>query len=191
MSTKLTVGAAVGISCVVIYHLYQSIWNIQSKFLPKNNDKANILVCIADGSEDIETVTIIDVLRRTQKVNLTVATVGGKNEITASRKTKFIGDCKIEDIAKNNKQFNMICLPGGMPGATNLYNDKILLSILKNHLNKIQNFILGAICASPSIVLSQYGILKGLPATSYPVEKFINILKNNKAKYQDGSVVIA
>lgn len=78
------------------------------------NSFPNVLVVIAEGSEDIESVTIIDVLRRTKSVNLLVATVNGA-QICASQKTKIIGDCTIESVA--NHIFDMICIPGGIPGA--------------------------------------------------------------------------
>eukprot|EP01083_Nonionella_stella_P023580 65249_1 len=156
----------------------------------KQQNEPNILVCVADGSEDLEAITIIDVLRRTKAVNLTVATVGGKNQITASRKTKIVGDATLEEVIKKNKKFDMIALPGGMPGATNLGNDKTLISLINDNLTN-PNFILGAICASPAVALSQNGILKGLNATCYPADKFKQMLMDNGAKYKNEPVVIA
>ena len=87
--------------------------------------------------------------------------MGGKSQITASRKTKIVGDATIEDAIKRNNKYDMICLPGGMPGATNLYNDKALTELINDNL-KNPKFILCAICASPAVVLSQNGLLKGL-----------------------------
>merc|ERR1712154_25106 len=92
---------------------------------------------------------------------------------------------------KENKKFAMICLPGGMPGATNLYNDKTLTSLITDNLKNNPGFILGAICASPAVVLSQNGMLKGLPCTGYPVDKFKQLIAKNGGKYQNDSVVIA
>eukprot|EP01084_Bolivina_argentea_P072743 132060_1 len=84
----------------------------------------------------------------------------------------------------------MICLPGGMPGAANLQNDKTLTSLITDHLNN-PDFVLGAICAAPAVVLSQHGLLKGLNATCYPVDKFKDMFKNNGVTYQNVPVVIA
>eukprot|EP00485_Elphidium_margaritaceum_P020649 CAMPEP_0202713464 /NCGR_PEP_ID=MMETSP1385-20130828/54499_1 /ASSEMBLY_ACC=CAM_ASM_000861 /TAXON_ID=933848 /ORGANISM="Elphidium margaritaceum" /LENGTH=220 /DNA_ID=CAMNT_0049373821 /DNA_START=18 /DNA_END=680 /DNA_ORIENTATION=- len=157
---------------------------------PKQSNKPNIVVFIADGSEDVETVTVIDVLRRTQNVNLIVATVGGKSQITASRETKIVGDSTLEDVLKMNKKFDMAVLPGGMPGATNLYNDKKLIQFISDNLSN-PKFILAAICASPAVVLSQSGLLKNLPATCYPAAKFKQLLKENGVQYKTDRVVIA
>ena len=119
-----------------------------------------------------------------------MATVGGKSQITASRKTKIVGDSTLEDIVKKNDRFDMICLPGGMPGATNLYNDKVLTQLINDNL-KNPKFILGAICASPAVVLSQNGLLKGLEATCYPADKFKKMLGNNGGIYVNKRVVIS
>ena len=121
---------------------------------------------------------------------LIVATIGGKKQITASRKTKIVGDATLEEIIENKTQFNMICLPGGMPGATNLYSDKSLFSLLTSHLNK-PGFILAAICAAPAVILGQHGLLKGLPCTCYPVDKFKQLIRDNGGIYLNELVVIA
>lgn len=156
----------------------------------QNQQQPNVLICIAEGSEDLEAVTIIDVLRRTKALNVTVATIGGKSQITASRKTKIVGDATLNDAIKNNNKYDMICLPGGMPGATNLFNDKTLTELINENL-KNPKFILAAICASPAVVLSQNGLLKGLQATCYPADKFKQLLSDNGAKYVNERVVIA
>lgn len=150
----------------------------------------SVLVCIADGSEDLEATTIIDVLRRTKTLTVTVATIGGKAEVTMSRGTKIVGDSTIEDVAKQTSTFDMICLPGGMPGATNLGNDATLKSMISEH-QKNANFIVAAICAAPAVALAANGVLKGLSATCYPVGKFKSLLTTNGAKFVNQSVVIA
>eukprot|EP00484_Ammonia_sp_Unknown_P030191 CAMPEP_0197029962 /NCGR_PEP_ID=MMETSP1384-20130603/9300_1 /TAXON_ID=29189 /ORGANISM="Ammonia sp." /LENGTH=241 /DNA_ID=CAMNT_0042459229 /DNA_START=1543 /DNA_END=2268 /DNA_ORIENTATION=- len=174
-----------------LFVLDQLIRTVDSELMADDKkQQPNILVCIADGSEDLEAVTIIDVLRRTGAVNVTVATVGGKAQITASRLTKIAGDATLEDVTKANTKFDMICLPGGMPGAANLGDDKTLMQLITDHLAN-PKFVLAAICASPAVVLSQHGLLKGLPATCYPADKFKQMLKDNGAVYQAKRVVIA
>ncbi len=74
-----------------------------------NNTK--VLVVIADGIEEIESATIINVLRRAQ-LEVTVASVNNL-QITASRKMKFTADCLIDD--SKNQNYEMIILPGGLP----------------------------------------------------------------------------
>ena len=82
----------------------------------KESDKT-VLVPVADGSEDLEAITIIDVLRRTKKVNLNVGKVGDSKDlnVTLSRGTKVICDDLVENLKETT--FDLIALPGGMPGA--------------------------------------------------------------------------
>ena len=75
--------------------------------------KRKVLVPIADGTEEIEAVCIIDVLRRAG-AEVTVASVGNI-QITASRGVKLVADCKIADC--RDDEFDLIALPGGIPGA--------------------------------------------------------------------------
>jgi len=166
------------------------ITGIDKHMAEEKQSGPNVLICIADGSEDLEAVTIIDVLRRTKVLNVTVATVGGKSQITASRGTKIVGDCTIEEAAKQKTTFDMICLPGGMPGATNLGNDGTLKKMISAH-QKNANFVVAAICAAPAVALAVNGVLKGVDATCYPVDKFKAILTGNGAQFRNDSVVIA
>jgi len=126
-------------------------------------------VVVADGSEDLETVTVIDVLRRaSDSVNVTVATIGNKETVVLARGTKLIGDQKIENCG--NQEYDLIVCPGGMPGAENLHKDKTLLKLLKTNIEKKR--MIAAICASPAVVLAQHGLLKNIPSVCYPDAKF-------------------
>ena len=120
-----------------------------------------VLVPLAPGFEEIEAITVIDILRRAG-VEVTVAgTQAGP--IEASRKTKHIPDCTLADVHAGD--FDMLVLPGGQPGATNLRNDVHLKQIVETL--RAKDRYLAAICAAP-IVLSAHGILKGRTATSHP-----------------------
>ncbi len=125
-------------------------------------DTAQILVPIADGSEEIEAVTIIDVLRRAG-AEVTVASVDGLT-ITASRGVRITADRLIGDCLKHD--FDMIVLPGGIPGAEHLRDSAALKHILERHVRG-QRWI-GAICAAPSVVLAHHGQLEGTKATCHP-----------------------
>lgn len=120
------------------------------------------LIPIANGVEDIETVTLIDVLRRAD-IEVTVSSVQ-KKTITAARGTVITADSHIEEI-KNN-QFDIIALPGGLPGAEYLRDSKCLDNLIKNQAGSGR--LLGAICASPAVVLEPKGILTGINATCHP-----------------------
>ena len=121
-----------------------------------------VLIPIADGTEELETVTIIDVLRRAG-AKVTVASVGSIN-VKCAHQTTIIADCLIADCKQ--KDFDLIVLPGGLPGADNLRDSKILFELLKNQ--KSENKFYAAICASPDVVFQTHGFLKGKKATCYP-----------------------
>lgn len=123
----------------------------------------NVLVPIADGTEEIEAVTIIDVLRRAE-AQVTVASVGAL-QVTAARGVKIVADCLIED-CKHTK-FDLVVLPGGIPGAEHLRDSATLKEILvKQHS---VGGLYGAICAAPAVVLEPHGLLKNRQATCHPV----------------------
>ena len=86
-----------------------------------------VLVPIADGSEEIEAVCIIDTLRR-GGAELTVASVG-KLQVTASRGVKIVADARIGDCV--SQTYDCIALPGGMPGAEHLRDSVALIDLLK------------------------------------------------------------
>jgi len=122
----------------------------------------NVLVAIADGTEELEAVTIIDVLRRA-KADVTVASVGSR-KITASRGVKLVADVVISDCV--GKVYDLIALPGGMPGAKNLRDSNELTEILK--VQASSGKLYAAICASPAVVLKHHGLLQNKKATCYP-----------------------
>lgn len=121
-----------------------------------------VLVPIADGTEEIEAVTLIDILRRAG-ADVTVASVD-KRQITASRGVKIVADCLIDDC--RDTEFDLVVLPGGIPGAEHLRDDPTLTDILaRQHRD---NRWYGAICAAPAVVLQSQGLLKDRQATSHP-----------------------
>ena len=124
-----------------------------------------VLVPIAQGCEEIEAVTIIDTLRRAG-ANVTVAacTIDDSLDIEASRGVRLTGDCHISSCAA--KTFHLIALPGGMPGAANLRDCKILTELL--HEQQASHRWLAAICAAPAVVLAYHSLLDNVRATCYP-----------------------
>ncbi len=121
-----------------------------------------VLIPIADGTEELEVVTIIDVLRRAG-TEVTVASVGSIN-IKCAHQTTIIADCVIDDCKE--EVFDLIVLPGGLPGANYLRDSETLFKILKKQQS--ENRIYAAICASPAVVLQTHGLLNGKKATCYP-----------------------
>jgi 4-methyl-5(b-hydroxyethyl)-thiazole monophosphate biosynthesis len=121
-----------------------------------------VLVPIANGSEEIEAVCIIDTLRRAG-AEVTVASVDGL-QLTASRGVKIVADAKIADCT--GQTYDCIALPGGMPGAEHLRDSVELIGMLKKQ--KQAGRLYAAICASPAVALAPHGLLDGVRATCFP-----------------------
>ncbi len=121
----------------------------------------NVIVPLAEGFEEIEAVTIIDVLRRAgANVTTIYLTI---NPVTGSHGIPIMADKAIEAVAASD--FDCIALPGGMPGSKNLRDDKRIIELVRDFNEK--NKIIGAVCAAP-IVLAKAGILSGKKATCFP-----------------------
>ncbi|KAF9587767.1 hypothetical protein IFM89_005499 [Coptis chinensis] len=127
------------------------------------NDTPQILVPIANGTEEMEAIMIIDILRRA-KANVVVASVEDKLEIVASRKVKLVADMFLEEAAK--LPYDLIVLPGGLPGAQTFSNSENLVNLLTKQAESNRPY--GAICASPALVLEPHNLLKGKKATAFP-----------------------
>ncbi len=142
-----------------------------------------VLVPIADGCEEIETVTIIDTLRRAG-ADVTVASCqpDGNLEIKASRGVFLKAECAIESCIENI--YHLIVLPGGMPGSEHLRDCKHLTNMLIEQ-KKAERWY-AAICAAPAVVLSHHGLLDNTRATCYP--SFIDKLEGAMA--QPGNLVV-
>ncbi len=122
----------------------------------------NITIHLAEGFEEIEAVTIIDVLRRAG-LEVVIVSVTGSLIVKGSHNIELKADFLFEKVDYTKGQ--MIILPGGMPGTKNLNeHDGLKIQILKYHEN---NKYLAAICAAP-IVFGNLGILKGKRAVCYP-----------------------
>lgn len=121
-------------------------------------------VFLAEGFEEIEALTAIDVMRRG---GLDVKTVS----ITSALQVKGAHGVTVNaDVLFDNTLFThaaWLVLPGGMPGATNLYDFAPLQGLLRKQAAEGDGHI-AAICAAPAVVLGQLGLLKGVKATCYP-----------------------
>lgn len=122
---------------------------------------ANILVPLAQGCEELEAITIIDLMRRAG-FNVVTASLD-EQPVRASRGTVILADTTIDKAIKQD--FDMIVLPGGLPGADHLRDDARVQQKLKEMA--AQDRYVAAICAAPR-ALAQAGLLNGKKATSYP-----------------------
>jgi len=121
------------------------------------------LVPIANGTEELEAVTLIDTLRRAG-AQVTVASVEVSLQVTASRGVKLVADLLIKDCL--GQVYDLIVLPGGMPGAERLRDSSELAALLKQQAAAERLY--GAICASPAVVLQHHGLIGHRRATAFP-----------------------
>ncbi len=122
---------------------------------------ARVLVPLAQGCEELEAVTITDILTR---AGVAVVTAGLDDKpVKASRGLTLLPDASLDQVI--DEAFDMIVLPGGLPGADHLNNDPRIHLLLKRLAS--EGKYTTAICAAPK-VLAQAGLLDGRKATSYP-----------------------
>jgi len=119
------------------------------------------IVFLANGFEEIEASTIIDILRR-GKVDVTVVGLDTQ-KVQGAHNIEFISDTFIEKM--NLENFDAVILPGGSPGYKNLKKNKIVLTTIREAFYKKK--LVAAICAAPA-VFAEAGILKGKNCTIYP-----------------------
>jgi 4-methyl-5(b-hydroxyethyl)-thiazole monophosphate biosynthesis len=147
---------------------------------------ATVLVPLADGAEELEAVTVIDLLRR---AGISVVVAGLKSgPVTCSRGTMIQPDATFDGALAHN--FDMVVLPGGQPGATNLEHDPRVLKLLRDMAAKKK--YTAAICAAPK-VLAVAGVLDGKRATSFPgsldAAKFPRVQVQELSVVADGHVI--
>lgn len=123
---------------------------------------ATVLVPLADGCEELEAVTLIDILRRAG-ITVTTASLTHQPQVTASRHVRLIADTLLDDVVYD--EFDMLLLPGGQPGTNKLNEDHRIHALIKR-LDHAGNYI-AAVCAAP-LVLATAGVLDGKRATCYP-----------------------
>ena len=138
----------------------------------------------ADGFEEIEAITITDVLRRAEIV---VTTVGvGSREVTGSHAIPLITDVELGQAV--HEDWDMVILPGGLPGATTLRDNSDVQRFLRRQNESGAR--LGAICAAP-IALGAAGLLEGKRVTSYPgfEDQLVGAHYCEEAVARDGKVI--
>ena len=138
-----------------------------------------VLVTLAPGFEEIEAVTVIDVLRRSGARVSIAGTIDGL--IEGSRGVKVAPDEYLNNMKTDD--LDLLVLPGGQPGTDNLKNDPRITALLKKMADKKK--LIGAICAAP-IILEKNGLLQNRKRTSHPSVK--EVLTGNL--YLEESVVV-
>lgn len=142
-------------------------------------------IFMADGCEEIEGLTVVDLVRRAG-IEIEMISVSGEKNVTGSHKIAFQTDVSKADA--DFASYDGIVLPGGMPGTTHLMEDETVNRVIKEFTQ--DGKLVAAICAAPS-VLGNAGLLEGKTATCYPgVEGKLtgaNFVTNSVAK--DGNII--
>ena len=138
------------------------------------------IIILATGFEEIEAVTVIDILRRAG-IGITIAGLDSIN-IAGSHGITIVADKKLTDLKPD---FDAVILPGGMPGALHLHNSSEANNFIKNMSAK--GALIAGICAAPSVVMTPIGLLENKTATCYPGDQ---IDFGKSTKYKNKSVVV-
>ena len=142
------------------------------------------LIPLAQGCEELEAVTVIDILRR---AGVEVVSAGlDAQPVRASRGTVLIPDTTLDAALEHG--YDMVVLPGGQPGTDNLKKDVRILDLLKRMAQ--QGKYVAAICAAPS-VLAAAGLLDGKRATCFPtcLDDFPRVNLQTAAVVEDGKLI--
>lgn len=146
---------------------------------------SKIGIFMADGCEEIEGLTVVDVVRRA-KMEIVTISIAGKKEVTGSHNVTFLADALASEV--NYDELDGIVLPGGMPGTLNLGADETVNKIIKEFA--AAGKLVCAICAAPS-VLGVAGILEGKKATCHPgfEEKLVGATVSEDEVVVDGNII--
>ncbi len=121
-----------------------------------------VFAFLAEGLEEVECLAVVDVLRRAN-IDVTLVSMTGERQVTGSHNISIVTDALYDEV--NPEEADLLFLPGGMPGTSNLKAHQGLAKDLEE-ANR-QGRRIAAICAAPS-VLGGMGLLKGKTATCYP-----------------------
>ena len=147
-----------------------------------------IAVIFANGTEEIEGITPVDVLRRADVI-CDIVSVSGDTPV-GSHGISIKADLLSNELDMDN--YDGIVIPGGMPGAVNIANDEYVKKALIKANN--EGKMIASICASPAVVLAPLGILNGRKATCFPASDFVDELGKSytgKNVEVDGHVITA
>ncbi len=140
-------------------------------------------IFLAPGVEEVEAVATIDALRRAD-IPVTTVAVADNLQIKGATGQTLVADSLISEV--NTEGADWLIIPGGDPGAQNLYANDLVREKILAHYNK--NGRIASICAGPAVVLAPLGVLKGKKATCYP--GLGDAINSNGGEYVEQTVVV-
>jgi 4-methyl-5(b-hydroxyethyl)-thiazole monophosphate biosynthesis len=146
---------------------------------------SKIGIFMADGCEEIEGLTVVDITRRAG-LDIETVSINGTKQVTSSHKVTFLTDTTKEEA--DFESYDAIVLPGGMPGTIHLGEDETVGRIIREFA--ASGKLVAAICAAPS-VLGQAGLLQGKKATCHPgfEEKLTGADCSTDSVVTDGNII--
>lgn len=145
-----------------------------------------VCVMLAEGFEEIEALTVVDVLRRGEIV-VDMVSITENEMVTGAHGITVKAD---KTFSKMEENVDCIVLPGGLPGTVNLKEKVELMEKVKKQYE--EGRYIGAICAAPALILGELGLLQGKKATCYPqMEAHMKgaIYDNTRSVIEDGTII--
>ena len=142
-------------------------------------------IFIADGCEEVEALTVVDIVRRA-KLEIDMISINGTKQVTSSRNVTFMTDTTKEEA--DFSAYDGIILPGGMPGTMHLLENETVNAVIRKFAE--EGKMVAAICAAPS-VLGAAGLLEGKHATCHPgfEEKLTGATTSEDEVVVDGNII--
>lgn len=149
---------------------------------------AKVYAMIADGTEEVECLAVVDILRRSG-IETVLVSVNETAEVTSSHKIRLLADATVEEIDFSDG--DVIFVPGGMPGSEHLSACKKLTAALRQAAEEGRR--IAAICAAPAVVLGRHGLLQGKTATCFPgfEQELLGAVHTAQGVVTDGNITTA
>lgn len=151
----------------------------------KSSTNSTVALFLADGCEEIEALTVADIMYRAG-IPCTKVSINHSREVTSSHEVTIVADLTVSQV--DFEAFDMLVLPGGIPGTPNLAACQELIDAIVSFAGRAdEGKWIAAICAAPSI-LANLGLLKGKKATCNP--GFLSVLQEQGANLSGTSVAV-
>ncbi|MGN0158319.1 MAG: DJ-1 family glyoxalase III [Brotaphodocola sp.] len=149
---------------------------------------AKVYAMIADGTEEVECLAVVDILQRSG-IETVLVSIKDTCDVLSAHKVKIQADAKIADVDFSDA--DVIFLPGGLPGSEYLSECEPLICAIRQALEDGRR--VAAICAAPGVVLGRHGFLEGKTATCYPgfEKEFKGAAYTMQGVVTDGNVTTA